>query len=484
MSHPRIKLYPHFDGSLTHSQAVRLVSDPAKIIRHKFFPFLQRIQHWTKFAKKGTPKEDVESKTRPIRYASRRDSYIFSHYREILSPLYEAALKKRNLERSILAYRRITSESGRGGKCNIHFANDAFRQIRAFSECYVFALDINQFFETLDHNHIKKMWGFLIGESRAGIGKKILPEDHYQVFKAVTQYSYIDVKAAYRELGIIGERQIPDGKRKLGYLVSRKNIPLQLCTPLEFREKLRKLIESNHNQFGIPQGAPISDLLANLYMLHFDERMRSLADSMGGIYLRYSDDILIILPRLTRRVDEFLALVDETLRENAPGLTIKARKTQIYHFSRSPGSNDQVSTALHKSKAADGLEYLGFRYDGKQILLRNSSIAGIKRKITGSANAMARRHLLANPGLTLEELKSTFNYGVLISKFGRVRDFDLEEKNYLQWTFWTYVRRSSNILGSLGTNIVHQMRLYKSFARAKAQKALEQQWKKASGFKM
>jgi hypothetical protein len=329
----------------------------------------------------------------------------------------------------------------------------------------------------VEHKHLKMMWGHLLGRNTTNAGEKILPKDHHQVFKAVTQYSFVDVRAVYQELGIVGEKRGPDGKKKIGTLVRRNDIPLQLCKPQVFREKLKKHIQSNPNAFGVPQGSPISDLLANLYMLRFDERMHNLMLSKGGVYFRYSDDILIILPGLMETIDEFLASIDEALNESSPGLKIKAKKTQIYRFSRPAGSSDQTSTQLHKSKGADGLEYLGFRYDGSQILLRNSTISGIKRKITGSANAMARRHVEANPGMSLEALKSSFNYGILISKFGRAREFDAGDKKYSEWTFWTYVRRSTEILGALGSNIMHQMRLYKSFARTKARKAIDKRWK-------
>jgi len=47
---------------------------------------------------------------------------------------------------------------------------------------------------------------------------------------------------------------------------------------------------------GIPQGSPISDLLANMYLLNFDCAVRKILDALGGSYLRYSDDILLVAP--------------------------------------------------------------------------------------------------------------------------------------------------------------------------------------------
>ena len=48
--------------------------------------------------------------------------------------------------------------------------------------------------------------------------------------------------------------------------------------------------------FGIPQGSPISAVLANIYMLDFDYEINKYLESIGGIYRRYSDDMVAICP--------------------------------------------------------------------------------------------------------------------------------------------------------------------------------------------
>src|SRR5690606_31674233 len=47
---------------------------------------------------------------------------------------------------------------------------------------------------------------------------------------------------------------------------------------------------------GIPQGLPISAVLANLYMYDADQRIQQSIRKLGGTYRRYSDDILLIVP--------------------------------------------------------------------------------------------------------------------------------------------------------------------------------------------
>ena len=110
------------------------------------------MPRWTRFAEEG---RKGKLKNRPIHYAARRDAYIFSYYRHILSQKYETELNYLGLDTSVLAYRRIPIADGAGGKCNIHFAHEAISNIRELDTCCVIALDISSYFESLDHPRLK-----------------------------------------------------------------------------------------------------------------------------------------------------------------------------------------------------------------------------------------------------------------------------------------------------------------------------------------
>ena len=76
---------------------------------------------------------------------------------------------------------------------------------------------------------------------------------------------------------------------------------------------------------GIPQGSPLSPLLANLYLDKFDERL-----SKEDIKLvRYADDFLILC-KSQQQAEEALELTDELL--DALTLELNEDKTQITHF--------------------------------------------------------------------------------------------------------------------------------------------------------
>jgi hypothetical protein len=307
----------------------------------------------------------------------------------------------------------------------------------------------------------------------------LLPEDHFNVFKAVTKYSFIRRDMAYKKLGYIAEEHSSGKRKRWRFTRNKKDFPPQICGPKRFREELQGMINCNRNPFGIPQGSPISDLLANVYMIDFDQEMNQFVSSLGGRYFRYSDDILIITPGQTQRWQDTLSVIEDTLKRTTPRLQLKGEKTQIHSHKLINGGPDQECSLLVPPKGPNGMEYLGFRYDGKGIFLRNSTVSGFQRKITAVANRMSQNHVVHNTAKSLEQLINSFNYNVLIQKFGRVGGFDFSGREYTKWTFWTYVRKSCQIFGVLGAPLVRQVNGYKAFARKKSKIAIKNAYKHA-----
>lgn len=457
-----LKAYPHFDQSLSAEEAIELATNPARIETHRFYPFIRYFNVWRRFAKKG---EAREPKPRPIRYAARADAYIFSRYRHLLSEQYEKLLLDNNIDKSVLAYRRLRDETGKG-KCNIHYARDAFLKIRETGDCYVIALDISAFFESLDHAHLKTMWCRLLGVDR-------LPNDHFQVFKAITRHSIVDKQALYERLGHFGEKwKTSSGRSIKGYLTKFEDMPRQLCTGKGFRQLVaggdgrKSIIETNYKSYRIPQGAAISDLLANIYLFDFDCEIAKMTTKLEGAYYRYSDDILIIIPSKNADGLQIMAKVRVLIGKYGSKLTIKESKSSILLYSGT--GEKQAFKRIFGKQGRNGIEYLGFRYNGEHAFLRDSTLSNLYRKIARSArytaNSLARRF----PNKDFDELAQIFDYDELIEQFGRVRDFDEKDREYKSWTFWTYVRRASTILGELGQPIHHQLKNHRDIIRERA----------------
>ena len=377
-----LKKYPHFDAPISAAAAEAYVKDPAKVVAHPFYPFIRYIQNWNKFAKKGAL---GKSKERPIRYGARLDAYIFSYYRYLLAQRYESLLKRYNLAGNILAYRRILGADGRG-KCNIHFAKDAFDFIESLGDCYVICLDISSYFESLDHLMLKKVWAGLLKEEK-------LPADHFAVFKAITNYAYVDKQEAYERLGYFGnKRKAKSGKDISGYLTAYTDMPTQLCSAAKFRSEIaggggkKSIIQKNDDAYGIPQGAPLSDLLANMYLLHFDREVRTWMRKRGGVYFRYSDDILLIGKGGEKEALALLKKIQALIPKYGAKLAIKDSKSSIHVFRQISGRR---TCECVFGKGRNGLEYLGFRFDGRNVYLRDSTLANLNRKVVYAARRRA-----------------------------------------------------------------------------------------------
>jgi hypothetical protein len=288
------------------------------------------------------------------------------------------------------------------------------------------------------------------------------------VFRAITEYAVVDREKVYERLGFIGLKKTKNGKSVRGYLQSYREIPTQLCTTQIFREKIAggdpsfpTLVEKNDKTHGIPQGAPISDILANIYLIDFDALMAGYAKSLGGVYFRYSDDILVIIPGDAsagkRAKDHAMAEITKFGSE----IRIKDSKTSVITF-RSDGAGSLSFDLVSGEQGKNGLEYLGFRFDGRRVYLRDSTLSGFYRKITYSLRHEVRAFVARYPGKDINFLLSNFKVDDFVTHFGRVEDFDLSS-DYKDWTFWTYARRAAEEFGVTGQPIFLQMRKYKSF---------------------
>jgi len=337
----RSRHYLHFDRPLSYASAEK-ASRSSRVATHAFYPLISyEVKSKKIFRNKITDTISTKEKDRPIAYAGHLDSHIYSRYAWEMNKLYEAALVRNELTESVLAFRSL-------GKDNIDFAYRAFQEIRSRDECCAIALDVTGFFDNLDHGVLKSAWCSLLG-------KKKLPPDHYSVFKSISQFATVSKLTLFEKLSI--SKNNP------------KNGRSRVCTPSEFREKVRSsgLVTPNTNAYGIPQGTPISALLSNIYMLGFDMAMSRLVKKLGGIYYRYCDDMLFIVPTAAKS-----GLADEVQTTlNNFRLSVNSNKTEIRCFWKT--RNGLVSDKP--------LQYLGFVFDGETILIRSASLARYSEKM-------------------------------------------------------------------------------------------------------
>ena len=341
--------YLHFDSPVSFKKAQKLVNSPKRVSTHSFYPLIHYSIKSFKVKLNASGEIEPKWKTREIKYAAHLDSHIYAYYSWLLGKRYEEEVQRRGLNENVLAFRSL-------GKNNIDFANDVFEIIKIKGRCSAVGLDITGFFDNLNHLVLKDVWSKLLGQES-------LPNDHFAVYKSLTKYSYVDRTTLFKALGIS--------------LNNPKHNRHRACTAEEFREKVRNagLIHRNQNDFGIPQGSPVSALLSNIYMLDFDSKMKTTLESQGGHYFRYCDDMLFITKPHFRDDVEALAL-DEIKKLK---LEINVDKTEIRDFYRYGG---QLRCKGNKS-----LQYLGFTFDGERKLIRSAALAKFSNRMKAGVRA-------------------------------------------------------------------------------------------------
>ncbi len=120
---------------------------------------------------------------------------------------------------------------------------------------------------------------------------------------------------------------------------------------------------------GIPQGAVISPLLANVYLHRFDQRMIR----GQGHYVRYCDDF-VVLCKSREEAEDALDVAGRCLTQDLH-LTLKVEKTRI-------------------CRLADGFVFLGFHFDSRGKRPCQQAVAKLEEKIDRQLNSGLHAKLL------------------------------------------------------------------------------------------
>ena len=146
---------------------------------------------------------------------------------------------------------------------------------------------------------------------------------------------------------------------------------------------------------GIPQGLPISAILANMYLLDFDKAiLKELVEDNGCYYRRYSDDIIIICN--SSKVKLVQEIVEKQM-ESAE-VEISKDKTEIFDFrfeSYNKLNEKRLTSFKYDSKTNikkhAPLVYLGFEYRGYNTLIKSANISKFYRRMITIVKRRARR---------------------------------------------------------------------------------------------
>ena len=340
------KPYAHFDSRTCITDQWSYISDPSRIATHGFWPFIHYKREYIRYNKKA----GKTKKYRDICYASHIDSCIFQYYSFLLNELYNRRLAQKDLHLTAIAYR-----SNLPKQSNLHFARRAFDFIREQNQCYVMIGDFTGFFDNLDHSYLKERWADLLEAEQ-------LPADHYAVFKNITRYSVWERESLLAINGLENNRK---GIRELN---SKKKV-----LSLEQFKEGKKNIEKNPNSYGIPQGSPISAVLANIYMLEADDKIQAAINLHGGLYMRYSDDFIAVIPADNAKAIQVLEEVKQIIG-SIPRLELEPRKTQYYYYNNGGIENCGKLIDTNANTEHDIIFFLGASFDGQTVRIRQKAI--------------------------------------------------------------------------------------------------------------
>ena len=418
--------YRHFDAPVNEAFAQR-VQDPKFVAKHSFSPLI----HYTKEEKRykisrKTGQRRVAKKERPIKYASHRDSCVLTYYAYLLNNALTDYYEQSGFNDSVIAYRAL-------GRSNYDFSAEAYSYAKQISPAMVLAFDVSSFFDQLDHFLLKRRLKTILRVNE-------LSKDWYNVFRTITKFHYVDIEElkAHPHLGL---RLIKSSRDPIASVAELKAAGITFHPNPEL---------SSGNRRGIPQGTPISAVASNLYMMDFDAAARSYCESIGALYRRYSDDILIICrPEDAQPVeDKILTLI------NAENLQIQSHKTEKTLFA-------QDTQLPRTSRAA---QYLGFTLSEDGAAIREASLARQWRRMR-----RAFRHTIKVAEMNMKEGNSSRIFTRrLRRRFTYLNVFDGTTTRTIR-NFSSYARRSADSFGK-GEKITKQIKKFEKAANEEFKK--------------
>ncbi len=410
-----IKGYSHFDKRIAIKDVLSEIQDKQNIATHSYLPFIHYPLTFKKFPKNNKP----NLKTRELFYSSHYDRCIYQYYSYLLNEKYNKLAISLGINDVAIAYRNNLNKN------NIHFAKEAFDFIKSQNSCFIIVGDFKNFFDNLNHSYLKQRICEILQT-------KNLPDDYYSVFKNITRYSYVNLT------DILKYYEMDDTPSNIHKLNQK-----ELILPIDKLRKSKHIIQQNKNPYGIPQGSAISATISNIYMLKFDCEVTNYISSLGGKYLRYSDDSIFILP--FKNNDEIIkehSIIKEFI-QNIPNLELQTAKTKIYTYSKETGIKNIDSILGVNENGTNIIDYLGFCFDGKNITIRDKTISKYFYRTYGKADTIVKQRQKGNK-ISCKNLYETYSLkGSNIKKYsGNTAQSTQQTGNFL-----TYAKRCAKIFG-------------------------------------
>ena len=179
---------------------------------------------------------------------------------------------------------------------------------------------------------------------------------------------------------------------------------------------------------GVPQGGPLSPLLANILLDHLDKEL----ESRGHKFVRYADDF-VILVKSRRAGERVMASVRKYLTRQLK-LTVNEAKSRVAH--------------------SDRLEFLGFVFKGTKILWSDTAYREFKRRVkryTGRSWFVSMNYRLNKLSTYIRGWMGYFGICEAYHDIPEVDGWIRRRVRLCYWKQWRWCRTKIRELLKLGT---------------------------------
>ncbi|MFC6463441.1 reverse transcriptase domain-containing protein [Marinilactibacillus sp. GCM10026970] len=435
------KRYLHFDNITAYNKKVeKYVIDFEKNPKHSFLPLLYNELIYEKYNNSAEENKirnvkivPVKEKIRPIMYASHVDNFIYKHYGIEINDLYNSSIKNSAVDDSVIAYRKSAN-----GKSNIHHSAEIINYIKSHDNCLIYIGDYSDFFGTINHNYLKDMINKLY--------KDRMPLHQFKIFKSLTKYSYINKEDVN---SIVGEDKILRKKEKRSYFNSFKEFRDFKKKEKLYEGKKEKVLKTNFKDHGIPQGTAISAIYSNIYMTEIDTKITEIVSQYKGLYRRYSDDFIVILPNIDKSNLEYVKKSISNMINEAKLILHPNKTVTIQYLNGKLIDNDDNKIVL---------DYLGFVFDGETVKMREKSIYKYYR----SAYKLIKKGEVVSirKGFIGKKARLTYKRKLYqkYHAFGERTDRKYKYKKREFGTFITYAYRSQQVFDEISPYTLNLMK--------------------------
>ncbi len=295
-----------------------------------------------------------------------------------------------------------------------------YRKLHQNETIYVAECDLQKFFDTINHDIIKQSFYSAINDSRAHIPPR---------FKTILTKVLDEYLDSYNfRKNVLGYQNDEKFKKRYG------NKYFKWIKDEILRNEYGKNFESV--ELGIPQGGPLSGLIANLVQNKVDEAIVSLKDP-DLLYLRYCDDMIMLHTNLDK-LNKAFKLYQQKIHENKLFIHEPIDLNNSWYTKKiySVKSKNPYRWGAADRKFIPWISFVGYQINfNGEVRIRKSSIKKEQSKqykiVLDVINSIKKYGI----NKTVPEIKESVQKRLVGMSVGRITLYDMNMNSTLCWSY-------------------------------------------------